>query len=76
MEGDKLYQYEFTVGMTCNGCKNAIDKLLGTEACKLFKNSIFLQISRAGTPLLKRRNLLLLEEMVLKNRSLPDCLSG
>ena len=45
MEGEQLYQYDFTVGMTCNGCKNAIDKLLGTETCNYyFKKSILSQI--------------------------------
>eukprot|EP00347_Sterkiella_histriomuscorum_P017830 403347817 len=27
----KTFKYEFKVGMSCNGCKNAINKLLGTE---------------------------------------------
>lgn len=31
MEGEKLYQYEFKVGMTCGGCVNAINKILGNE---------------------------------------------
>ena len=30
MEGKK-YLYEFHVGMTCDGCSNAIRKLLGSE---------------------------------------------
>lgn len=34
MEGtsEKDYVYQFKVGMTCDGCKNAITRLLGTEA--------------------------------------------
>ena len=28
---DKLFLYDFKVGMTCEGCSNAIKKLLGTE---------------------------------------------
>jgi hypothetical protein len=28
---DKLYLYEFHVGMTCDGCSNAIKKLMTTE---------------------------------------------
>jgi copper chaperone CopZ len=31
MEGKK-YVYEFFVGMTCDGCSNAIKKLLSSEA--------------------------------------------
>ena len=33
MEGssDKNYVYDFFVGMTCDGCSNAIKKLLSTE---------------------------------------------
>ena len=35
MEGNqKTFKYEFRCGMTCNGCKNAITKLLGQEDCK------------------------------------------
>ena len=29
---DKKYVYEFFVGMTCDGCSNAIKKLLSSEA--------------------------------------------
>jgi copper chaperone CopZ len=34
MEGtaDKKYIYTFHVGMTCEGCSNAINKLMGTES--------------------------------------------
>lgn len=34
MEGsaDTDYVFQFRVGMTCDGCKNAINKLLSTEA--------------------------------------------
>jgi len=28
---DKSYVYEFAVGMTCQGCTNAINKLMSTE---------------------------------------------
>ena len=33
MEGstDQDFTYQFRVGMTCEGCSNAIKKLLGTE---------------------------------------------
>ena len=31
MEGKKYYVYEFFVGMTCDGCSNAIKKLLSSE---------------------------------------------
>ena len=24
-----MYRYEFNVGMTCDGCKNAIERILG-----------------------------------------------
>lgn len=39
-DSPKLYRYTFKAGMTCDGCKNAITKLLGTEACK-FSASLF-----------------------------------
>jgi len=29
---DKSYLYLFHVGMTCDGCSNAVKKLLGSEA--------------------------------------------
>jgi copper chaperone CopZ len=29
--GDKVFIYDFKVGMTCDGCSNAIKKLLSTE---------------------------------------------
>ena len=29
---DKSYVYEFSVGMTCQGCTNAINKLISSES--------------------------------------------
>jgi copper chaperone CopZ len=29
---DKSYVYEFSVGMTCQGCTNAINKLMSSES--------------------------------------------
>ena len=29
---DKSYVYEFSVGMTCQGCTNAINKLMNSES--------------------------------------------
>ena len=31
MEASSSYLYEFHVGMTCDGCSNAINKLMSTE---------------------------------------------
>jgi copper chaperone CopZ len=31
MDGSKTFMYEFHVGMTCQGCTNAINKLMSTE---------------------------------------------
>ena len=27
-----MYKYEFNVGMTCDGCKNAVERILGKNA--------------------------------------------
>lgn len=38
---DKTFMYEYHVGMTCEGCSNAIKKLLSTETyVKSFELSI------------------------------------
>ena len=44
MEGGN-YKYEWNVGMSCNGCSNAITRILEKEPCniinKLIRNSFF-----------------------------------
>ena len=43
MEGaDKKYIYTFHVGMTCEGCSNAVTKLMGSESSYVDKFEISL----------------------------------